>query len=474
MKQRASAARQSIALAAGLALLILIGTFACRVTGDDETKVHYSFGLDTPPNGASDVNPHILLHWNVWSDSIMTKVVEVAELYFGTDPNPPFLRLTYWNESGYYRPGPLQQNTTYYWRIAIPSSTATSEVQSFTVNRDRTLWTYTLPPGQALYDANETPFVLGDRVCQGNEKGVVHCLDTATGSVLWIFDPAHLQAAVERRPAAVERFYFSYEKKMYCLNAASGALLWTAASLNPNLGFLGPVNAGDRVFTCTSDRIYCLDAFTGGEIWGIPRPSTPPVSLTAAEGRLFLISQWSTENFSPYFLECLDAETGRTLWTRDYGQKAWSGLPAVSGQRVYYGLDDRLACLDAASGTTIWEYITKESVAYPFTFGDRVLLAEGKGHCVLLDAGSGSLQWRTELIETPHFYWISYSGKPALVNGSLILGNNSGYIYAIDAETGAIRWHYFVTTGIGCPASWGDRIYVTGDDEYLYCLDTKE
>jgi hypothetical protein len=57
-------------------------------------------------------------------------------------------------------------------------------------------------------------------------------------------------------------------------------------------------------------------------------------------------------------LYCLDALTGKLVWSYTTGSDVGSS-PAVSGGRVYVGsYDSKIYCLDALSGTLIWHYTT--------------------------------------------------------------------------------------------------------------------
>jgi outer membrane protein assembly factor BamB len=461
--------RTAMALGIGLALMLLLAAGACRKTGDDEEEqAFYRFFLDTPPDGATDVNPMVLLHWSIscnmdWSGD--------ADLYFGVTPYPPFLRKVTRGESGYHRPGPLKPNQTYYWRLYVPSPPGSSKAQSFTVGRDRTLWAYALPPGQSVYDTQPVPLVLGNRIYQTSEKNLLYCLDAATGALFWIFDPSQATSMAKARPAAAERVYHS-TGKIWCLDALTGAVQWRSVSPAAT-GYRPPLARGDRLFAHSNDRISCFDAATGSEIWGTDRVLC--TSLAEAGGRVFVTTTTSVYGDGTTFLECLDAETGSRLWSRDFGTRFPPPRnPAAAASRVYVSCAASLYCMDAASGATIWEFAARERAGKPFVFADQVLLSEGQDSYVLLDAGSGVPLWRTTLINSAYQHYTSMNGDPVVVGGNLMLADWSGYLYAIDAATGEIRWHYFVSTDMQGIASFGNRVYVTGDDEYLYCLDTEQ
>ena len=429
----------------------------------------YTFILDTPPDRASDVDPRVLLHWSIWKDM---KEVDAADLYFGDALDPPFLKKVASQDSGYFRPGPLELDQTYYWRLSVSSPAASSKVHSFTVGRDRTIWTFPLPPGQSYYDVNGTPRVLGSRVYQESEKetnrSTFHCLDAASGNWLWTFDTNQGGSPAGMPPAAVEKIYYN-ARKIYCLDAATGDLLWSAVPANPNLGFRDPQARGDQVFTYTNERISCLDAASGAEVWGTDRAVC--LSLCAGSERIFVTSRDAGE---ANYLECLDADSGAVLWNKNFGTTYSPSYPAAAGDRVFIGIGNRFLCLDSRDGEEIWEYQTVEYAANPFAFDDKVLLVTGLDRYALLAAATGKELWQTELLKTPErAHYTRMNGDPVLVNGSLVLADKSGYVYCLDMTDGRILWKYFVSTDMLGAACFGKRIFVTGDDETLYCLDAE-
>jgi outer membrane protein assembly factor BamB len=458
--------RTALALGVGLAMILLLAAGACRKIGDnEEEQAFYHFILDTPPDGATDVNPMVLLHWSIscnidWGGD--------SDLYLGVTPLPPFLKRITWGESGYHRPGPLQPNQTYYWRLYVPSPPGSSKVQSFTVGRDRTVWSFQLAPGHSVYDVPGAPFVQGNCVFQNNEGGILQCLDASSGALLWTFQADQPRIQAGKPTAGVERFYQTY-RNIYCLNAADGSLLWSAAPANPNLGFHGPLPLGDRIFTYTNERFSCLDPQTGVEVWGSDRSTC--TSLLAETGRLFATTR---DAGGANFLECLDPETGSLLWNRNFGSQSSPSGVAATASRVFIGHEKILYCLDARNGAPIWEYQAAEFAATPFIINGNVFLATGQDRYTLLNAVDGTELWQCGQLErTDYQHYTRWDGKPVLVNGSILQADNSGFLYAIDAATGEIRWHYFVSTDIGI-ACFGNLVYVTGDDEYLYCLDTEQ
>lgn len=73
----------------------------------------------TPANGSTNQNSYTTLAWDDVPNAFNYK------LYFGTDPNPPFLATAI---SSNYTTGILQSNTTYYWKVVPQSTNGVSSV----------------------------------------------------------------------------------------------------------------------------------------------------------------------------------------------------------------------------------------------------------------------------------------------------------------------------------------------------------
>jgi parallel beta-helix repeat protein len=67
-----------------------------------------------PAHGAVDIETEVVLSWTAGTDALSHLV------YFGTDVNPPLVSHQNGTE---FDPGPLDQNTTYFWRIDEVNST---------------------------------------------------------------------------------------------------------------------------------------------------------------------------------------------------------------------------------------------------------------------------------------------------------------------------------------------------------------
>ncbi len=134
-------------------------------------------------------------------------------------------------------------------------------------------------------------------------------------------------------------------------------------------------------------------------------------------------------------LYCLDAESGKTLWTFEAGCDVFT--PTVYDGKVYLGALSylggeylKLYCLDAEMEWLIWDY------------------QPGSRSC----SGSGFFS--------------------TVVNGKVYTGCENGRVYCFDAKSGKLIWSY--NTGkriLSTPAVVNGRIYVGSNSCKLYCLE---
>ncbi|MBN2585882.1 MAG: PQQ-binding-like beta-propeller repeat protein [Candidatus Fermentibacteraceae bacterium] len=91
----------------------------------------------------------------------------------------------------------------------------------------------------------------------------------------------------------------------------------------------------------------------------------------------------------------------------------------------------------------------------------------------------GDAGWGPDVVAPFSTLWQLDSGggreffsAPALVEGVLYLGCNDGYLRAVDASSGALKWSFSTVCGIcGEPAVDSTTVYFGGQDGYVYALD---
>ncbi len=166
--------------------------------------------------------------------------------------------------------------------------------------------------------------------------------------------------------------------------------------------------------------------------------------------------------------------------------------PVVLGERVFVPsmVTDSLTAYHIDNGEELWRYYADGPVRVaPVAWRDKVYFISDDGHLYCLDAETGEEQWRFQGGPSDHRllgneriinFWAARGG-PVIKDGVLyfaagIWPMHGVFIYALDAETGAVEWVNDTTgsdyvqlphggaTGFGSIAPQG---YIAADEESL-------
>lgn len=172
------------------------------------------------------------------------------------------------------------------------------------------------------------------------------------------------------------------------------------------------------------EAVVCRDAASGAEIWvhedagrfeesmSGPGPRATPAF---AEGRIYVQSAMGT-------LNCLDAATGRVLWSRDLRADAGAAMP-------------------------MWAFC-----ASPLIVGDEVVVfagGEGKKGLLAYPLAGGPPRWTADAGQT------GYASPQALELGGqqqVLIFTDQG-LFSVDATTGQPRWQYATERRVGLPSA---------------------
>jgi outer membrane protein assembly factor BamB len=171
------------------------------------------------------------------------------------------------------------------------------------------------------------------------------------------------------------------------------------------------------------EAVVCRDALTGREIWVHDEPARfeeatsgpgPRATPTFAGGRIYAQGALGT-------LNCLDAASGRLIWSRDLRADAGAALP-------------------------LWGFSNS-----PLVTGDRVIVfagGEGKKGLLAYSLDGGPPLWTADAGKA------SYASPQPLDLGAerqVLIFANEG-LFAIDPATGRIRWQFPIERAVGVPS----------------------
>lgn len=164
--------------------------------------------------------------------------------------------------------------------------------------------------------------------------------------------------------------------------------------------------------------------------------------------------------------------------------------PAVANGAVYFGsADGGLYAVDTATGKLRWKFEAHGDVnSSPAVVDNTVYVISLDGNLYAVDAATGKQRWSiatkgehrftaagilsalpsAEIMPDP---WDFFLSSPTVASGVVYFGSGDGSVYAVDAQTGALRWSYKTGDVVhGSPAVSGGIVYVGSWDTYFYAL----
>jgi outer membrane protein assembly factor BamB/tetratricopeptide (TPR) repeat protein len=285
-------------------------------------------------------------------------------------------------------------------------------------------------------------------------------------------------------------------RRLFAVDAATGRLLWSHEDPRPSgdpfadrLRFLNvtsaPLVLGDTVIAAGampkqgagfSAWCFASDRRTGEVRWMSPLGSgqqelnlfgrkvkeAPVAAVSAEGGKLYVQTNLG-------FLSCLDAASGRPIWTRGYVQVpippydnfwttperwfTWSGSPPIlSGGLVVFAPADGadLLALDAANGELKWKWPCADDSRRPDAGRTFRLLAADDERFYLAGTSVRALDMRGRLVwDTPFPGARSQEvsqGRGVLAGGRLFVPSDRA-LYALDVLHGGKIVHFDVFPG---------------------------
>jgi outer membrane protein assembly factor BamB len=318
-------------------------------------------------------------------------------------------------------------------------------------------------------------------------------------------------------------------------------------------GYSGPVVAKGRVYVMDrvlaqeaskpsdpfqrgsitgGERVLCLNEADGKILWQhqydcaytVSYPAGPRVAPLVNDGKVFTLGAEGN-------LYCLDAESGKPLWSHDLkkelGMKSpmwgFAGHPLLDGKKLIClagGAGSTLIAFDRNTGKELWRSVTTEEPGYSSPI---LCTAGGKKQVILwqpegvdsVDPETGHLYWSVPFksragltVSTPRFSGDSlfctsfYNGsimlhldstKPAAETAwQTVKGNEKdtthlnsilctpffdrGYIYGVcsygqlrclKAETGERVWETFQATTAGEPVRWANAFIIKNGTRFF-------
>jgi len=264
--------------------------------------------------------------------------------------------------------------------------------------------------------------------------------------------------------------------RVFAFGPQNGNTLWTSDTKARVVA--GPGVSGNLVMVGTLDgEVIALNRADGKELWR-SKLSSEVLAAPVGNGRIVVARTGDGKVYG------LDPVNGSLQWTfdRSVPNLTLSGLsaPLIVGSHVYVGFDNgKLGAINLADGTLAWEQVvavpTGRTELERLTDVDAALLDNGAdlfaasfgGEVACLDGSSGQVLWRRSIK--------SYTGF-AEVDDLVVISDEAGVIWAVDARTGAAAWKQdaLLNRRLSPPATFNGHVVVADFEGYLHWLDPKD
>jgi outer membrane protein assembly factor BamB len=247
------------------------------------------------------------------------------------------------------------------------------------------------------------------------------------------------------------------------VDRASGKILWTqtAATVTPHEGYHhlygsfasnAPATDGQRVYAFFGSRGLFVYDLNGKLLWqkdlGIKMAMRlafgEGTGVVVHDGRIYL----QYDHQEPGAIVALNAADGKELWRAPRAENSSWSTPLVvehnGAKQLVVTADTKVKAYDVDSGKVVWEVagLGLNPIPQPVQFRDTVLVMSGYRNPKLMAVKLG----RTgDLTGTDAIVWetvrgTSYTGSPALHEGTLYVFSDNGLLSAFDAATGEPRY----------------------------------
>jgi outer membrane protein assembly factor BamB len=286
-------------------------------------------------------------------------------------------------------------------------------------------------------------------------SGVVYCLDRRSGHVRWHYDDGGAMLHTISSPWLQDgRLYVGEGMhgndvcKLRCLDAASGKNLWQFIT-GGHIESSPCVADGVVVFGSGDDGIYGVNAASGKKCWQKVGRWHVDASPAVRADRVYAGGGVS-ERYRRAEIFCLKLSDGEILWRTATELPVW-GSPLVDGEQVFFGSGTgrltqsaeepekaagALLCVDAATGKILWTYPVEDAIFGRSAADERhVYFGARDGRCYCLDRRERRQLWQVDLGQP-------IVTQPALVDGRLYVVASGGRIACLQAESGQTIWTF--------------------------------
>ncbi len=285
-------------------------------------------------------------------------------------------------------------------------------------------WTFKTEAG-----IEATPLVLDGVVFLGSSDANVYALDGATGKLKWKYETGDkvlggANYAKSPKGDATWLLVGSYDSSLHCIDAATGKAVWTHSTDNYINGTPALLPTGEVLFGGCDSYIHVLRLEDGAEVRQIESEAYIASSVAVRDGMGYV------GNYGNLVI-AFDPKSGEVKWKyRDRNFPYFSSAAVTADRVIIGGRDKRLHCLDRATGKAVWTFQTRGQVeSSPVVCGDAIVVGSEDGRLYCVNLADGQERWAYEI-------GAAVTASPAVSDGFIVVGAEDGNIYAFKSPNG--------------------------------------
>jgi len=296
-----------------------------------------------------------------------------------------------------------------------------------------------------------------------------------TFSILWSHQTGNwVVSSPALSPDDQTLYVGSVDHYFYAFNAQNGNVLWKVLLAGPVISSPS-ISINGNIYVVASTLSSISYSATGtGYLYKISPSGNSTILYTFPN--IVGTSPLIDPNTGNIYIGCLDgnlysiSNTGNLNWKfQSGGEIGSSPILSNSGNTVYFGsANGNFYAIDASNGKLKWSYPTGAGIVSSPALDSKGNVYFGStDDYVYALSNSGTPLWKYNTGSR-------IGSSPAISNGTLYIGNEAGYLDAINISNGNLEWSY--QTGgyiLSSPAVDADgTIYVGSADGNLYAINS--